>query len=111
VDGYQATIDEIRSCGRHAVTAGEDTRKVDLPGAVAGVEPALPGSASAAAARELSSMWESRLRFLSDDVTRLGTDLEDTADQYARDDAAARANLDSAASADDAVDPRYRRYE
>jgi hypothetical protein len=104
VDGYQAIIDEIRTCGRHAVTAGEDTRKVDLPAAVAGVEPALPGSASATAARGLSTMWESRLRLLSDDVVRLGTGLEDTADQYARDDHAAEANLDS-------VEPRYRRYE
>ncbi len=108
MDSYQAIIGEIRTCGRHAVTAGEDTRKVDLPGSVAGVEPALPGSASAIAAGRLSSMWESRLRLLSDDVTRLGTDLEDTADQYARDDAAARTNLDCA---DDAVEPRYRRYE
>jgi len=108
VDGYQAIIDEIRTCGQHAVTSGEDTRKVDLPAAAAGVEPALPGSASAVAARELSTMWESRLRLLGDDVVRLGTDLADSADQYARDDAAARTNLDSA---DDAVDPRYRRYE
>ncbi len=108
MDGYRAVIDEIRSCGQHAVTAGEDSRKVDLPASVAGVEPALPGSAAAIAARALSSMWESRLRLLSDDVTRLGADLEDSAARYARDDAAAKANLDSAG---DPVDPRHRRYE
>ena len=88
-----------------AVTAGEDTRKVDLPASVAGVEPALPGSASAIAARALSSMWESRLRLLGDDVTRLGADLGDSAARYARDEAAAKAWIRSATS------PRYRRYE
>jgi hypothetical protein len=105
VDGYHAIIDEIRTCGRHAVTAGEDTGRVDLPGSVSGVEPALPGGRSAIAARELSSMWESRLRLLSDDVTRLGTDLVAAADRYAADDAAAEASLG------DPVDPRYRRFE
>jgi hypothetical protein len=104
VDGYGVVIEEIRAAGRAAVTAGEDTRKVDLPGAAASVEPALPGGAAAGAARDLSSMWESRLRFLGDDVFELGTDLGATADEYATNEAAAEANIES-------IDPRYRRYE
>ena len=101
MDGYGVRFEEVRSCGRAATTAGEDTRKVDLSGAAAGIEAALPGSASAIAARGLSSMWESRLRLLGDDVFRLGTDLGDAAEQYAR---AKTAVMDS-------VGPRYRRYE
>jgi len=104
MDGYGVIVEEIRSCGRTAVTTGEDTLGVDLPGAAGGIEPALPGSASAVAARGLSSMWDSRLRFLGDDVVRLGTDLGAAADRYARDDAAARAGLGAVAS-------RYRRFE
>jgi hypothetical protein len=103
VDGYGVTIEEIRSCGRDAVTAGEDTRKVDLPAAASGVESALPDSASAGAARTLGTAWETRVRMLGDDVVRLGTNLSDTADEYARDDATARANLGS-------VDRRHGRY-
>jgi len=93
MDGYGVIVEEIRTCGRAATAAGEDTLRVDLPGAAAGIEPALPGSASAVAARGLSSMWDSRLRFLGDDVVRLGTDLGAAADRYARDDAAARAGV------------------
>jgi hypothetical protein len=104
VDGYGVVIEEIRACGRAAVTAGEDTRKVDLPGAAAGVEPALPGGAAAVAARQLDTMWETRLRMLGDDVVELGTDLNATADQYARNEATAEANIAH-------IDPRYRRYE
>jgi hypothetical protein len=104
VDGYGVVIEEIRACGREAVTAGEDTRKVDLPGAAAGVEPALPGGAAAAAARQLSSMWEFRLRMLGDDVVSLGTDLNASADKYATNEVAAIESIES-------IDPRYRRYE
>ncbi len=104
MDGYEVVIEEIRSCGRDCVAAGEDARKVDLPAAASGVERALPGSASAGAAEALGTMWETRLRMLGDDVVRLGTDLGHTADEYARDEAAAGAHLRSA-------DPRYRRYE
>lgn len=104
MDGYGVIIEEIRSCGRDAVTAGEDTGRVDLPAAVSGVEPALPSSASADAASTLSMVWETRVRALGDDVVRLGTDLGDTAEEYARDEEAAKANLETA-------DRRHRRYE
>lgn len=104
MDGYGVVIEEIRGCGRAAVTAGEDTRTVDLPGAAAGVEPAVPGGAAAAAASKLRSMWEFRLRMLGDDVVSLGDDLTTSADKYAANEAAAEANIES-------IDPRYRRYE
>ncbi|MPZ85690.1 MAG: hypothetical protein GEV28_37050 [Actinophytocola sp.] len=104
MDGYGVIIEEIRSCGRDAVTAGEDTGRVDLPAAVSGVEPALPGSASAGSASTLSMVWKTRLRTLGDDVVRLGTDLGGTAEEYAHNEATARANLETA-------DRRHRRHE
>jgi hypothetical protein len=60
--------------------------------------------AAAVAARQLDTMWETRLRMLGDDVVELGTDLNATADQYARNEATAEANIAH-------IDPRYRRYE
>lgn len=104
MDGYGVIIENIRACGRETVAAGEDTRKVELSAAVAGIEPAMAGGSSAGTARELSATWETRVRRLGDGVVQLGTDLGDAAEEYARDEETARRNLET-------IDPRYRRYE
>jgi hypothetical protein len=93
--GYEVVIEAMRKAAAAAGDAAEAAGKVRLGDAVDDVATAMPGSKSGPAATALASTWTDQVKAWSTDAGDYAKNLSSAADRYARDEAAAQADLRS----------------
>jgi len=93
--GYEVVIEAMRKASTAAGEAAKTVGKVDLGVAVDDVGTALPGSRSGPAATALASAWTNQLKSWSSDANGYADNLAKSADLYAGNEAAARADFQS----------------